>query len=63
MLMKAGKLFYHEKKITGPLEGLQIFIQPKQKDLKPEVVFPDFPETGGINVLRLLASRTAETPL
>ena len=44
MLMKAGKSFYHEERIIDegePLEGLQIFIRPGKKDLKPEVIFMD----------------------
>jgi redox-sensitive bicupin YhaK (pirin superfamily) len=64
MLMKAGKSFYHEEKITGqakPLEGLQIFIRPGKKDLKPEVVFLDLEELHSENKWRLLASPTPET--
>lgn len=64
MLMKAGKLFYHEEDIDGqdePQEGLQIFIRPGEKDLKPEVIFHDLVETYSENKWRLLASPTPET--
>ncbi len=63
MLMKAGKLFYHEETMPEPLEGLQIFIRPKSKDLTPEVIFQDLSETDSINTWRLLASPTEQTPL
>jgi len=42
MLMKAGNIFQHEEEIIDkgePLEALQIFIRPKEKDLKPIVTF------------------------
>lgn len=64
MLMKAGKLFYHEEDIDGqeePQEGLQIFIRPGEKDLKPEVIFHDLNELHSENEWRLLASPTPET--
>lgn len=64
MLMKAGKLFYHEEDIDGqdePQEGLQIFIRPREKDLKPEVIFHDLDELHSKNKWRLLASPTQET--
>lgn len=63
MLMKAGKLFYHEETMPEPLEGLQIFIRPKYKDLQPEVIFKDLEQTDSIDNWRLLASPTPETPL
>lgn len=63
MLMKAGKLFYHEESMPEDLEGLQIFIRPKFKDLQPEVIFQDLEETDSINNWRLLASPTEETTL
>lgn len=63
MLMKAGKLFYHEETMPEPLEGLQIFIRPKSKDLKPEVIFQDLTETDSIDTWRLLASPTKQTKL
>ncbi len=31
MLMKSGKVFYHEEQIIDKLEGLQIFIRPQKK--------------------------------
>lgn len=64
MLMKAGKLFYHEEKIFGKeelFEGLQIFIRPGKKDLKPEVVFMDLENIHSENQWRLLASPTTQT--
>lgn len=66
MLMKAGKLFYHEEDIDGtiePQEGLQIFIRPGEPDLEPEVIFYDLDEVHSLNKWRLLASPTAATPL
>ncbi len=63
MLMKAGKLFYHEETMPEPLEGLQIFIRPKSKDLKPEVIFQDLNETDSTDSWRLLASPTEQTQL
>lgn len=65
MLMKAGKLFYHEESIDGsaePQEGLQIFIRPGTKDLNPEVVFQDLDEFYSADQWRMLASPSAETP-
>jgi redox-sensitive bicupin YhaK (pirin superfamily) len=64
MLMKAGKSFYHEEKIIGegePLEGLQIFIRPGKKDLKPEVIFLELESVHSENKWRLLASPEPET--
>ena len=64
MLMKAGKLFYHEEKIVDegePMEGLQIFIRPGKKDLKPEVIFLDLETHHSENKWRLLASPTSAT--
>nr|WP_315162888.1 pirin family protein [uncultured Flavobacterium sp.] len=64
MLMKAGHSFYHEEKMIDegePMEGLQIFIRPRVKDLNPEVLFLDLDETYSQNKWRLLASPTSET--
>lgn len=64
MYMKAGKLFYHEETMMSedePLEGLQIFIRPSEKDLKPEVVFWDLDKLHSENEWRLVASGTKET--
>ncbi|PZR28817.1 MAG: nuclease PIN [Citrobacter freundii] len=59
MLMKAGRLFYHEEDIDGmaePHEGLQIFIRPGEKDLTPVVMFRDLDDLYSENQWRLLAS-------
>jgi len=66
MLMKAGNSFFHEEKIlddSDVLEGLQIFIRPKQKDLIPEVQFYDLPSVYSKNTWRLLAAPTNDSPL
>jgi len=63
MLMKAGKIFYHEESVNEPIEGLQIFIRPGEKDLKPEVVFYDLSEVFSRDQWRLIASPTSKTPL
>jgi len=66
MLMKAGKLFYHEEWIDGeaePHEGLQIFIRPGIKDLKPAVIFQDIEPINSEDQWRLLASPDPATPL
>ena len=63
MLMKAGKIFYHEEHMPERLEGLQLFIRPKTKDLDPEVVFHDLNDTDSVDSWRLLASPTTQTPL
>ncbi|MGW7976880.1 pirin family protein [Staphylococcus xylosus] len=40
MMMGAGKSFFHEESTPkGSIEMLQIFIRPREKDLKPEVQF------------------------
>ncbi|WP_160138713.1 pirin family protein [Chryseobacterium sp. c4a] len=56
MLMKAGKLFHHEEAMLEELEGLQIFIRPKEKDSKPEVIFEELDTVSSVNEWRLLAS-------
>lgn len=64
MLMKAGRLFQHEEDIDGqtePHEGLQIFIRPGVKDLKPEVIFHDLDELYSDDQWRLLASPAKDT--
>jgi len=63
MLMKAGKIFYHEEKVLEDVEGLQIFIRPQNSDDAPQVVFQDLPETDSYNQWRLFASPTNETKL
>lgn len=64
MFMKAGKSFYHEEKILGedePLEGLQIFIRPGEKDLEPEVLFRDLEHVHSENQWRLLGAPNGGT--
>jgi quercetin 2,3-dioxygenase len=56
MLMKAGKVFYHEEKIIDRLEGLQIFIRPMTAGYEPEVLFYDLEVEDSIDTWRLLAS-------
>lgn len=63
MLMKAGKVFYHEEQIIDKLEGLQIFIRPQTKDYTPEVIFYDLPNEDSINTWRHIASNKATAPL
>jgi len=63
MLMKAGKIFYHEESVKEHIEGLQIFIRPGEKDLKPEVIFHDLQEVYSKDQWRLIASPTSQTPL
>lgn len=66
MLMKAGKLFYHEEKLlddSEPLEGLQIFIRPKQKDLNPKVTFRELEDVDSIGQWRLLAGPSEDSTL
>lgn len=66
MLMKAGSSFYHEEKIIDkgvPLEGLQIFIRPRLKDLKPTVTFLELDNAFSLNKWRLIASPAEETTL
>ncbi len=66
MLMNAGRAFSHEEKIIDkgePLEGLQLFIRPKTKDLKPAVTFLDLQNTFSLNQWRLIASPEEKTTL
>jgi redox-sensitive bicupin YhaK (pirin superfamily) len=66
MLMKAGSSFYHEEKIIDngeALEGLQIFIRPKQKDLNPLVTFLELDDAFSNNKWRLIASPSEKTTL
>ncbi|HRP89426.1 MAG TPA: pirin family protein [Edaphocola sp.] len=60
MLMKAGKIFYHEEAIHEDVEGLQIFIRPGQKDNAPEVIFEELKEIYSENHWRLIASPDKE---
>src|SRR6187402_810810 len=66
MLMKAGRQFFHEEYIDGrsePFEGLQIFIRPAEKDLKPAVIIQDLEERDSLDKWRLIASPTPQTTL
>lgn len=66
MLMRAGKVVYHEEEILGKqeiFEGLQIFIRPRAKDLETKVIFETFDESNQINKWRLIASPSEETKL
>ncbi len=63
MLMKAGTLFYHEESIVENLEGLQIFIRPKEADTTPKVSFCELEEADSINQWRLIAAPSANAPL
>ncbi|MDX2282770.1 MAG: pirin family protein [Bacteroidia bacterium] len=56
MLMKAGRVFYHEEKILDRLEGLQIFIRPMTADYEPEVLFEELDPEDSPDRWRLLAS-------
>ena len=63
MLMKAGEIFYHEESVKEHIEGLQIFIRPGEKDLKPEVIFHDLLKVYSKDLWRLIASPTSQTSL
>lgn len=66
MLMKAGHSFFHEEKVaddSAVLEGLQIFIRPREKDLTPDVQFYELPAIYSENEWRLLAAPTSDAPL
>jgi redox-sensitive bicupin YhaK (pirin superfamily) len=66
MMMNAGASFYHEELVLhegGTLEGLQIFIRPEIKGLKPLVQFHDLQETFSINQWRKLAGKGEDYPL
>lgn len=58
MLMNAGARFYHEELVLeegGTLEGLQIFIRPEKKGLKPQVQFLDLEKIYSLNTWRKIA--------
>lgn len=63
MLMKAGKVFYHEEQMLDKLEGLQIFIRPQTKDYIPEVIFHELENENSVNEWRLLASSNSKTEI
>jgi redox-sensitive bicupin YhaK (pirin superfamily) len=58
MLMNAGHTFQHEEVVLpvgGVLEGLQIFMRPREADLEPMVQFHEFDSVSSENVWRLVA--------
>jgi redox-sensitive bicupin YhaK (pirin superfamily) len=63
MMMNAGTLFHHEELCLEDEEGLQIFIRPEEKDLKPNVQFYDLLDVHSINTWRLIASENKASPL
>ena len=63
MMMNAGALFYHEELCLENEEGLQIFIRPGEKGLKPNVQFFDLPDIYSINSWRLIADEDNTAPL
>jgi redox-sensitive bicupin YhaK (pirin superfamily) len=66
MLMRAGYSFFHEEKIIDqgePLEGLQLFIRPSQKNLQSNVAFMELDNAFSYNEWRLIASPSEDTPL
>jgi quercetin 2,3-dioxygenase len=63
MLMRAGKVFYHEEKIIDGLEGLQIFIRPKQANDAPTVEFHELITEDSINGWRQIAGNTTDSHL
>jgi hypothetical protein len=66
MMMNAGARFYHEELVLeegGTLEGLQIFIRPAQRDLKPQVQFYNLASVYSINAWRKIAGQGSEYPL
>jgi hypothetical protein len=66
MLMNAGHTFQHEEWVLdggGVLEGLQIFIRPRERDLEPLVQFHEFEGAFSEDEWRLLASPAEGAPL
>ncbi|WP_168879835.1 pirin family protein [Rhizobium sp. P28RR-XV] len=58
MLMNAGHTFQHEEQVQvdgGALQGLQIFVRPREADLEPMVQFHDFAIAYSENDWRLIA--------
>lgn len=65
MLMNAGHTFQHEEAVLpegGVLQGLQIFMRPREADLEPMVQFHEFGSAISENTWRLVAG-PAEAPL
>lgn len=57
MLMNAGHTFQHEEMVLpegGILEGLQIFLRPREADLEPMVQFHEFDSAFSANAWRLI---------
>jgi len=44
MLMKAGKLFYHQEAVMVVNQGVKFFIRPRQKDSQSAVIFEELEE-------------------
>ncbi len=65
MLMNAGRRFQHEEHVSGDedLEGLQVFIRPRERDLEPAVQFHDFGTSFAENRWRLVAGPSGDAPL
>ena len=63
MMMNAGEIFHHEELCLEDAEGLQIFIRPEKKGLKPSVQFYDLPSVYSINTWRLIAGEDKTSPL
>ncbi|MGE7759713.1 pirin family protein [Peribacillus sp. NPDC097895] len=64
MLMGAGKSFFHEESTpTGPVEMLQVFMRPSEKDLEPRVQFAEM-QLPEVSEWRLIAGPTeSDAPL
>jgi redox-sensitive bicupin YhaK (pirin superfamily) len=66
MMMNAGARFYHEELVLesgGVLEGLQIFIRPRQSGLQSQVQFYNLPQEYSINKWRKIAGNQDGYPL
>lgn len=65
MLMNSGRRFQHEERMLdeGDLQGLQIFIRPREQDLEPDVQFHDFGTSFAQNKWRLIAGPSSDAPL
>ncbi len=66
MMMNAGSSFYHEERTSeedDTLEGLQIFLRPEVKGLKPKVQFHQLQNIHSINQWRKIAGKNQEYPM
>lgn len=66
MLMNAGHTFQHEERVLGDggvLQGLQIFVRPRERNLEPLVQFHDLGVPISENEWRLVAGPSADAPL